>query len=71
MHLIIDIETINDHSQREWLFNTLRRMNIGFITAEKRQTLEEYNLDIDEAESEIEKGNYTLAETLKGEASKW
>lgn len=55
MHLIIDIDEIKDSSKKEWLINTLRLMNISFNTAEKRQTIEEYNMKIGEAEAEIER----------------
>ncbi len=71
MHLIIDIDEIKDNSKKEWLINTLRLMNINFNTAEKRQTIEEYNLDIAEAEAEIERGEYITAEDLKKEARSW
>jgi len=71
MQLIIDFEAINDASKKEWLINTLRLMNISFATAEKRQTIEEYNLEINEAEAEIERGEYITAEDLKKEAHTW
>jgi len=71
MQLIIDFEAINDASKKEWLINTLRLMNISFDTAEKRQTIEEYNLEINEAEAEIERGEYLTAEDLKKEAHTW
>ena len=71
MQLIIDFDTINDVSKKEWLINTLKLMNIGFNTTEKRQTIEEYNLEIDEAEKEIERGEFTTATDLKKEARLW
>ena len=71
MHLIIDIDEIKDNYKKEWLINTLRLMNISFNTMEKRQTIEEYNLDIAEAEAEIERGEYITAEDLKNEARSW
>ena len=46
-------------------------MNINFNTTEKRQTGEEYNMEIAEAESEIERGEYVTAEDLKKEALRW
>lgn len=71
MHLKIDIDEIKDNSKKEWLINTLRLMNINFNTAEKRQTIEEYNLEIAEAEAEIERGEYITAEDLKKEVRSW
>ena len=46
-------------------------MNINYSTAEKRQTIEEYNRDIEEAEEEIERGDFITAENLKKEAKSW
>jgi hypothetical protein len=38
---------------------------------DKPQTLEQYNADLEEGNSEIEKGNFISADQLKAEASKW
>jgi len=46
-------------------------MEIGFHEAERPQTIEEYNKEIEEADAEIERGNYITAEDLKIEAQKW
>lgn len=46
-------------------------MNISYSTIEKPQTLEEYNQDIEEADAEIERGEFTTAENLKKEAASW
>ncbi len=71
MQLIIDFDTITDVTKKEWLISTLKLMNIDFNTTEKRQTAEEYNLEIDEAEKEIERGEYITAADLKKEARLW
>ncbi len=71
MQIIIDIDTITEESKRQWLLNTLHLMNIGFKTGEKAQTLEEYNLEIAEAEAEIERGEFITAEDLKKENASW
>jgi len=71
MQIVIDIDAIDDASKKEWLINTLRLMNINFNTTEKRQTVEEYNREIAEAEAEIERGEYVTAEDLKKEALRW
>lgn len=71
MHLIIDIDSIKYPSQKDWLFGTLKMMNISYSTIEKRQTLEEYNQEIEEADAEIERGEFTTAENLKKEAAAW
>jgi hypothetical protein len=66
MDLIIDFDGINDSTKQDWLLRTLKLMGIGFQTAEKPQTLEEYNKDLEEGDAEIEKGNFVsnLARTL-------
>ncbi len=71
MQLIIDIDSIMDTSTKDWLLQTLKLMNIKYDTAEKRQTLEEYNRDIEEAEEDIERGGFITAENLKKEAKSW
>lgn len=71
MHLIIDIDAITDASKKEWLLNTLRVMDIRYNTTVKRQTLEEYNLEIAEAEHELKRGESFNADDLKREALSW
>lgn len=71
MDLIIDFDAINDSSKKDWLLRTLKLMGIGFHTAEKPQTIEEYNKDLEDGEAEIEKGNFTTNEQLKKEIKSW
>lgn len=71
MELIIDIDNIKEAQKKEWLLNTLTLMGINFQTVEKRQTLEEYNQDLEVGDAEIERGEYTTATDLKAEIKKW
>lgn len=71
MELIIEIDKIEDASKKEWLLSTLKLMDIKFKTVEKPQSLEEYNLDLDEGNAEIEDGKLISVEALKAEAKKW
>ena len=71
MDLIIDFDAINDSSKKDWLLRTLKLMGIGFHTAEKPQTIEEYNKDLEEGEAEIEKGKFMTNEQLKKEIKSW
>jgi hypothetical protein len=71
MDLIIDFDGINDSSKQDWLLRTLKLMGIGFQTAEKPQTLEEYNKDLEDGDVEIEKGNFMTNEQLKKEIKSW
>ena len=70
MQLIIDIDNIEDSSKKDWLINTLNLMKIKFQTI-KPQTIEEYNKEIEEAEMEIERGEFTTAADLKMETQSW
>ena len=70
MQLIIDIDNIADSSKKDWLINTLNLLKIKFKTI-KPQTIEEYNKEIEEAEMEIERGEFTTAADLKKEAQSW
>jgi len=71
MHLIIDIDNIKEQTKKEWLLNTLRLMNIGFKTGESRQTIEEYNLEIEEGEAEIDRGEFVTAEQVRKDSVSW
>jgi hypothetical protein len=71
MDLIIDLDGINDSSKQDWLFRTLKLMGIGYHTAEKPQTLDEYNNDLEAGNSEIEKGNFMTNDQLKKEIKSW
>ena len=71
MQLIIDFDAINDPSKKDWLLNTLKIMEIDFHTAEKRQTTDEYNQELEEGETDYQKGNFITTEELKKRMEKW
>ena len=71
MDLIIDLDGINDSSKQDWLLRTLNLMGIGYHTAEKPQTLDEYNNDLEAGNAEIEKGNFMTNAQLKKESKSW
>jgi hypothetical protein len=71
MDLIIDFDSITDSSKQDWLLRTLKLMGIGFHTAEKPQTLDEYNDDLEAGNADIEKGNFTTNDQLKKEMKSW
>ena len=71
MDLIIDFDGITDSSKQDWLLRTLKLIGIGYHTAEKPQTLDEYNNDLESGNAEIEKGNFTTNDQLKKEMKSW
>ena len=71
MDLIIDFDAINDSSKKDWLLRTLKLMGISFHTAERPQTIEEYNRDLDDGDAEVEKGNFITNEQLKKDIKSW
>jgi hypothetical protein len=71
MDLIIDFDGITDSSKQDWLLRTLKLMGIGYHTAEKPQTLDEYNNDLESGNAEIEKGNFMANDQLKKEMKSW
>ena len=71
MDFIIDFDSINDSFKQDWLLRTLKLMGIGFHTAEKPQSLEEYNKELEEEDAEIEEGNFVTNEQLKNEIKSW
>ena len=71
MVVFIDFDGISDSSKQDWLLRTLKLMGIGYHTAEKPQTLDEYNDDLEAGNADIEKGNFTTNDQLKKEIKSW
>ncbi len=71
MDLIIDFDGIKDSSKQDWLIRTLKLMGIGYHTAEKPQSLDEYNNDLESGNAEIEKGNFITNDQLKKDMKSW
>lgn len=69
-HLIIDLETENNQAKKDEVLKLLEKMGVEYKTSE-RQSIEEYNREIEEAEAEIERGEFTTADDLKKEARLW
>jgi hypothetical protein len=71
MELIIELDDIEDTSKKKYLLETLKFLGIQFKTIEKRQTLEQYNKELEESDAEIDNGNYITMEDLLKETEKW
>lgn len=71
MELVIDFDSIKEPGKKEWLLSTLKLMGIGFHTTEERQTLAEYNEDLQAGLDEIERGDFITTDDLKIQANKW
>ena len=71
MELIIEFDKIEDTSKKKFLLETLKFLGIQFKTSEKRQTLKEYNKELEEGDAEIENGNYTTMDDLLKEIEQW
>lgn len=71
MELVIDLDKIDDRSTQKWLINLLKEKHIDFETTERRQTIDEYNEDLEQGEAEIERGEFITAEELRKEMLKW
>ncbi len=68
--LIINLNTENNQSKKDQVLKMLENLGIEYQTSE-RQSLEEYNDEINEAEKEIAKGEFITAENLKKESRSW
>ena len=68
--LIIDLSTEKNQSKKVQILKMLENMGIEYQTSE-RQSLEEYNDEISEAEDEIARGELITAEDLKKETRSW
>ncbi len=71
MDLIIDFDGIQDSSKQDWLLRTLKLMGIDYHTAEKPQTFDEYNNDLEAGNVEFEMGNFMTNDQLKKEIKSW
>lgn len=71
MELIIEFDDIEDTSKKKYLLETLKFLGIQFKATEKRQTLEQYNNELEESDAEIDNGNYITMEDLLKETEKW
>lgn len=70
MELIINFDAIKEASKKKFLLQTLKFLGIEFKTSDA-QTGEEYNMELREADDEIENGNYTSMDDLLKEMEKW
>lgn len=68
--LIINLDTENNQSKKVRVINMLEDMGVEYQTSE-RQSPEEYNSELKEAEEQIAKGEFITAENLKNEARSW
>lgn len=71
MELIIELDNIKDTSKKKFLLETLKFLGIQFETSQKRQTMEEYNKELEENDAEIENGKYIRMEDLLKEIEHW
>ena len=71
MDIIIDFDGINDSSKQDWLLRSLKLMGIAYHTAEKPQTLDQYNNDLEAGNAGIEMGNFMTNDQLKKEIKSW
>lgn len=71
MELIIELDNIKDTSKKKFLLETLKFLGVQFKTSEKRQTIEEYNKELEENDAEIENGKYITMEDLLKEIEQW
>ncbi len=68
--LIINLNTENNQSKKDEVVKMLENLGIEYHTSE-RQSLEEYNDEINQAEEEIATGEFITAENLKKESRSW
>jgi hypothetical protein len=71
MELIIEFDKIKDTSKKKFLLETLQFLGIQFKTIENRQTLNQYNKELEESDAEINNGTYTTMEDLLKEMEQW
>lgn len=68
--LIIDLDSEKNHPKEDEVLRILQNMGIEFMTSE-RQSLEEYNREIDEVVKDFENGNFITVDQLKEQSKSW
>ena len=58
------------HSQKKILIHYAREI-LGVMLTDTRQTIDDYNLEIDRAIQNVKKGNFTTLEDLEKEMKSW
>lgn len=71
MELIIEFDNIKDTSKKKFLLETLKFLGIQFKTSEKRQTIEQYNEELEVNDAEIEHGKFITMDDLLKEIEQW
>lgn len=71
MELIIELDKIEDTSKKKFLLETLKYLGIQFKTSGTRQTLGQYNKELEENDTEIENGKFITMEDLLKEMEQW
>jgi hypothetical protein len=70
--IVIDFDAVNneDQAKKEQVVRMLTDLGIEYHITE-RQSLEEYNQEIDEALEDFARGHFITAEELKERSKKW
>ena len=70
--IVIDFDAISneDQAKKDQVVRILNDLGIGFHITE-RQSLDEYNQEIDEALEDFAHGNFITAEQLREQSKKW
>ncbi len=70
--IVIDFDAVNneDQAKKEQVVRMLNDLGIEYHITE-RQSLDEYNQEIDEALEDFARGNFITAEELKERSKKW
>ncbi len=71
MELIIELDSIEDTSKKKFLLETLKFLNIQFKTLEKKQSIGQYNKELEENDAEIENGTFITMKNLLSDMEKW
>ncbi|MGN6532646.1 MAG: hypothetical protein ACTHK0_12960 [Ginsengibacter sp.] len=71
MELIIELDNIKDTSKKKLLLETLKFLHVEFKTSDEKQTIEEYNKELEDSDAEIENGNFITMDDLLKEMETW
>ena len=85
VYLVVESDKMNTQAEINWITQYLQRnsdpsliqyfknfiLSLEEVGDSQRMTIEEYNKEIDEAEAQIEAGNFITQEDLEKESETW
>lgn len=71
MKLIIELDSIEDTSKKQFILQALKFLGISFHAMDSHQSMEEYNKELEESDAEIDEGKFISMYELLKQMDQW